>query len=325
MLSDLIKKYPPVDVSKMRADAFLKVQDDIEQAKLRGIEAGSGWKDVPACPLCGHERRTPEFPKHGIDLACCQRCQVRYGVKIPANLADVYRNAGYVSYSKADDEAHYNYRRERFGRERVGILEKYCGALGDKRILDVGCGNGYFLSVAMEKSRHCFGTEFSDRLRAFAQEKTGLTIYNKTLADLPERGFDVITLFDVIEHIPEPMPFMREVDRILDHGGSVLIFTPNFDSLSIKVLKAYSSIVDPTEHVVLFNRPSLEWLAQHLGYEVIYFETHGLDIQNILAGQRYKGEPLDEFLMQWHHELQSTINESRCADYGRIMIRKPAR
>src|SRR5688572_10131914 len=122
MLTSLIEKYRPVDVSKMRAPEFLKAQDDIEQRKLRGIEKGSGWKAIDACPVCSDNGRAPEFRKHGIELVRCTNCQVRYGAKIPSNLADVYRDDQYASYSIQDDEAHYSYRRERFGRERVGIL-----------------------------------------------------------------------------------------------------------------------------------------------------------------------------------------------------------
>jgi 2-polyprenyl-3-methyl-5-hydroxy-6-metoxy-1,4-benzoquinol methylase len=322
MLSELMKQFKGVDVSKMRADAFLQRQDELERLKIRGIEEHSGWKDVPACPLCGSSERAPEFPKHGVDLFRCLGCSVHYGGRIAADLNDVYRNPGYVVYSKEDSEEHFNYRRERFGRERVGILEKYCGDLSEKRLLDVGCGNGYFLSVAVEKCRHCFGTEFSDRLRAFAREKTGRPIFHQRLEDLPETGFDIITLFDVIEHLPEPVPFMRQVDRLLNPGGVVLLFTPNFDSFSIRVMREASSIVDPTEHVVLYTLPSLRYLAGMLGHEVIYAETQGMDILNILSMLQSKGEPAPAFLLDWHDGLQAMINAAQCGDYARILFRK---
>jgi 2-polyprenyl-3-methyl-5-hydroxy-6-metoxy-1,4-benzoquinol methylase len=323
MLSELLIRHKAVDVAKMRAASFLKAQDEIEHVKLKGIIENSGWKKVSSCPLCGSQEKKPEFSKHSVELVGCQNCFIRYGAEIPANLDDVYKNPGYVAYSKEDSDEHYNYRRERFGRERVGILERYCGDLTEKRLLDVGCGNGYFLSVAMEKCRHCFGTEFSDRLREFSRRKTGLTIYSHGLEELPENSFDIITLFDVIEHIPEPLPFMHAVDRILAPGGHVLIFTPNFDSFSIRVMRQYSSIVDPTEHVVLFSLPSLHFLASKLGYEVVYSETQGLDVQNILAMQQYLGEEPSPFLQQWHNELQAIINAAQCGDYARIMFRKP--
>ena len=323
MLSRLMNEFRRVDVLRMRDPEFLKRQDEIERGKLEAIRKGGGWRRVDRCPLCGAGERAVEFAKHGVDIARCGSCGTRYGTQVPANLEDVYKSPAYVVFSKADTEEHYQYRRERFGRERVSILERYCGDLREKRLLDVGCGNGYFLSVAAEKCRHCFGTEFSDKLREFTQEKTGCTVYNKTLEELPAEGFDIVTLFDVIEHILDPLAFMRSVNRILAPGGHVLIFTPNFDSFGIRVMKTYSSIIDPTEHVVLFTMDSLNLLAEKLGCSIVYAETQGLDVANILAMQQFKGEKPDAFLVEWGNELQAMINQAGCGDYGRILYRKP--
>jgi SAM-dependent methyltransferase len=319
MLSQLMQTHQAVDPSKMRAADFLKVQSEIEQSKLRAILAGSGWKKILSCPVCGTSESRLEFEKYSVKYVCCLTCDTRYTLTVSANLDDVYKNPGYLSYSKDDSDDHYNYRRERFGRERVGILERYCGDITEKRLLDVG----YFLSVAMERCRHCYGTEFSDKLRQFTQRKTGLAVFSQSLDDLPERGFDIITLFDVIEHIPDPITFMRSVDRLLNPGGAVLIFTPNFDSFSIRVMREYSSIIDPTEHVVLYTLPSLHFLAGKLGYTVVYEETQGLDIGNVLSMQQFKREPQDNFLIEWNNELQAMINAAKCGDYGRILFRKP--
>ncbi|MEW6719249.1 MAG: class I SAM-dependent methyltransferase [Thermodesulfobacteriota bacterium] len=322
MLSELLKGFLPVDVSRMRAGDFLGRQNEIENVKLRAIEKGGGWKDVRSCPLCGCARREAEFPKHGVDLVGCLECGLRYGARIPSNLDDVYKSPEYVSFSKEDTDDHFNYRRDRFGRERVGILAKYCGDLTDLKILDIGCGNGYFLAAAKESCRRCFGTESSGRLREFAARKTGLPVFGEELERLPEKDFDIVTLFDVIEHVPAPVPFMESVLRLMKSGGRVLVFTPNFDSFSIRVMQARSSIVDPTEHVVLFTRQSLQYLADALRLEIIYHETQGLDVQNILSMEHVAGTDAGKFLARWANELQAMINRSSCGDYSRIMYRK---
>lgn len=88
-------------------------------------------------------------------------------------------------------------------------------------------------------------------------------------------------------------------------------------------MREYSSIIDPTEHVVLYTLSSLGFMARMLGFEIAYCKTQGLDIQNILAMQHYKGKEQNAFLIQWNNELQTMINEARCGDYARIMFRKP--
>jgi 2-polyprenyl-3-methyl-5-hydroxy-6-metoxy-1,4-benzoquinol methylase len=323
-LSTLMASHRSVDVKKMRAPDFLDAQDRIEKIKLAAIEAGSGWRAVDSCPLCGWQSRQPEFSKHGILLVCCDQCGVRYGAHVPANLDDVYKNPAYVSYSKEDSDDHYDYRRERFGRERVQLLERHCQTLRDKKLVDIGCGNGYFISVAKESCGQTFGTEFSDRLRTFAAKKTGLPIFSESLDQLPETGFDVVTMFDVIEHVPDPNLFIAAVDRILNPGGHLLIFTPNFDSFGIRVMGNRSSIIDPTEHIILYTLRSLRFLAARFGYQVVYTETAGLDVQNILAMNDSTGSDRPPFLTTWHNELQAMVNVANCGDYARILLRKPA-
>jgi SAM-dependent methyltransferase len=324
MLQKLLEQRKDVDVSRMRAKDFLARQQELEGEKRQRIESRSGWKDVPACPVCDCAGRTPELEKYGVTLVRCADCGVRYGDRIAADPADVYGPQDYVSFSLADTEDHFLYRRDRFGRERVDILERFCGPLRPKKILDVGCGNGYFLAAAKERCDHCFGTEFSERLRAFAIEKTGLPIFDRDLSELPERGFDIITLFDVIEHIPNPVTFMQSVSALLNPGGYVLVFTPNFDSFSIRIMGQYSSIVDPTEHVVLFTLPSLDRFGGRLNFETVYTETQGLDVQNVIALAHLQGKEPDAILIEREAELQAMINASACGDYARILYRKRA-
>lgn len=324
MLSQLLKKYQKVDISKIRSPTFLKTQNDIEINKIQRIQQGTGWKEVKQCPLCHSTEKSYELIKHEIEMFACNQCGVRYSSKIAANLDEVYKSSQYLSYSIEDSDENFNYRMKRFGKERVNILEKYCGDLTHKKILDVGCGNGYFLAAAMAKCKHCFGSEFSEKLREFSRKKTGLPIFGEKLEQLPEKHYDIITIFDVIEHIPDPMPFMNSVDALLNKGGAILIFTPNFDSFSIRVMREFSSIIDPIEHIVLYTIPSLQYLAKIMTYEVTYHETQGLDIYSILSMQQYKGEKLNEFLKNWNGELQAMINATQCGDYGRILIKKPS-
>jgi len=322
MLSKLIERHIPVDISSMRSSDFLAAQERFELKKLEHVRKGHGWKAVERCPVCDATEYEPELEKHGVPLVRCANCNVRFHSKIPADLNDVYQAADYTVYTKEASDDHFNYRRERFGRERIRLLEEHCGDLADKSLLDVGCGDGYFLSVAKEVCGRCVGSEFSAHLREVARNNTGLTIYSEPVDILPEQGFDIITAFDVIEHIAQPVPFMRAATDLLAPAGYILLYTPNFDSFSVRVMRERSSIVDGTEHVVLFNRTSLHKLGHRAGLEMVHTETRGLDIHSIIAYQSHLGEEPNPFLEQWLEELQAMIDTAHCADYLRVIYRK---
>ncbi|MCK4445452.1 MAG: methyltransferase domain-containing protein [Candidatus Marinimicrobia bacterium] len=225
MLSRLLEKYILVDIGGMRASDFLANQERVEMKKLKYVREGHGWKTVDHCPVCDSRDYKHKLEKYGIPLVKCKNCELRFHTKIPADPNDIYQTTDYTVYSKGETEEHFNYRRERFGRERVRLLEEHCGDLSDKTLLDVGCGNGYFLAAAKEVCKRCVGSEFSAHLRELAQEKTGVTIYSEPLEEFPERNFDIITVFDVIEHIPAPVSLMQAAANLLTPGGHILLCT----------------------------------------------------------------------------------------------------
>jgi 2-polyprenyl-3-methyl-5-hydroxy-6-metoxy-1,4-benzoquinol methylase len=306
----------------MRKTDFLESQREYELEMISKINDRSGWKDVSVCPLCNSNKYTVEFCKYGIPLVRCQNCELRFHTKVPADPRDVYKDPAYLSYTKEDTDEHYNYRKERFGKERVRLLERYCGSLSGKKVLDVGCGNGYFLSVLKETGARCAGSEFSEKLRKYTVEKTGVPVYGESLEEFPDKDFDIITIFDVIEHIENPVPFISAALNLLKPGGHILIYTPNFDSFSIRVMKEYSSIVDPKEHLVLFSYKPIKYLGDALCLKIVHTETRGLDIYSILSYQSFLGERRNKFLVEWVNELQAMIDASGAGDYFRVIYKK---
>ncbi len=322
MLSRLMKEHIKVDIAKMRKENFLQVQIEYASKTLDRVMKMHGRKDVPACPLCGSSESTEELERSGSPLLKCGCCELRFHGKIPADVNDVYQNPELIVYPMDDTDDHYNYRRDRFGRERVRLLERHCGDLSNKKILDVGCGNGYFLSALKETGAKCMGAEFSDKWRKFTIEKTGLPVYAEPLENFPEKDFDIITLLDVIEHVEKPVPFIESVRNLLKLKGHVLIYTPNVDSFSLQVMGKYSNNIDPSEHLILFCCRSLEYLGKITGFKIIHSETRGLDIHSILAYQNYIEEKKDLFLVKWVEELQAMIDASGSGDYIRVIFEK---
>jgi 2-polyprenyl-3-methyl-5-hydroxy-6-metoxy-1,4-benzoquinol methylase len=99
-------------------------------------------------------------------------------------------------------------------------------------------------------------------------ENTGCPVYAGTLqkAAFPPESFDVVTLMDVIEHVPEPVELMREIYRILRPGGVVFIVTPNFASFFIWLYGPKAYAVWPDQHVIYFQPSTMTKLLRGVGF-----------------------------------------------------------
>jgi len=115
-------------------------------------------------------------------------------------------------------------------RQGLEWIEKYRPS---GRLLDVGCAVGVFLAIAKDRGWDVTGVDVSPFAVAYAREKLGVNAVAGELEDVafPDGHFDVITLWDVIEHFPDPIATLREVRRILKDDGLLFVNTPNEQSL----------------------------------------------------------------------------------------------
>jgi 2-polyprenyl-3-methyl-5-hydroxy-6-metoxy-1,4-benzoquinol methylase len=157
---------------------------------------------------------------------------------------------------------------ERFlSRDRNGI-----------RLLDVGCSNGAFISSAQSLGIDAEGVEPAEAPAQAAME-SGLIVHQGFLQDihLPDASFDVVTLFEVLEHLKDPLTLLKECHRVLRQGGLLVIRTGNTDSWSAHYMKdrwEYFSISEHGGHVSFFNPVSMGKLAERSGFSVESLKTH---------------------------------------------------
>jgi SAM-dependent methyltransferase len=152
------------------------------------------------------------------------------------------------------------------------------------RILEVGCGAGHFLAGAAEAGFESWGTEISASGLA-RLEGRGFQVLAGALPSLalPTMSFDAVVMFEVLEHLDDPVAYLIEARRVLREGGLILLTTPNFNSLSRRVLGDRWRVVDP-EHLTLFTTGGLQQALKRAGFRPLAVSSRNVDPTEIIRG-----------------------------------------
>ena len=173
----------------------------------------------------------------------------------------------------------------RHTKQIVADIERYLDNGAHKiRLLDVGCSSGAFVAAAQSLGIEAEGVEPSSAPAKTARE-SGLKVYRGLLEELnlPSSSYDVITLFEVIEHLKDPLSLLKECHRILREKGLLVIRTGNTDSWSAHHQKGrweYYSIEAHGGHVSFFNPASVRKLAERSGFSIERLKTHRVSFHN---------------------------------------------
>jgi SAM-dependent methyltransferase len=154
-------------------------------------------------------------------------------------------------------------------RQTFDRVEAELGPLSEKKLLDFGCGVGRLCQVAGEHGISAVGIEFDAQARATASKAANLRVY-ATLDELRategDPQFDIVTMWDVIEHLREPWKELGLLSSLLQHNGWLLLSTPNAECLkALLQRKRWEDIVNPT-HFYYFTRRSLKLVLERAGF-----------------------------------------------------------
>jgi len=146
------------------------------------------------------------------------------------------------------------------------------------KVLDVGCAFGFFLDLAREKGWEVTGTELSSNACLYARNELNLKVHQKTLSEavLPEGDFDLVTMFDVIEHLPDPMAGLCKINRSLKHDGLLAVTTADADSLLARILgPKLEDVRRINEHLYVFSRRTITGMLKKSGFKILKIKTTG--------------------------------------------------
>lgn len=276
----------------------------------------SGLSGEACCPCCGGLRRRALYdftdpPKDGGRtervpgcVVMCRDCGLQYKLIAAAAppLADFYADQTVYQFRDDEIEAEKEFSRllELLTRAQAG---KGGAGAEPPRLLDVGCGPGRFLACARRAGYLPTGIELNAGLADLARRETGAEVLAGAAEDLPrllagrEAGFDVATLLDVIEHVPDPVALLRQTARYVKPGGVLLVYTPNHAGLISRAAAAAYALsggridgpargIYDCDHIVFFDPLTLADAARRAGLrpgeiEMIKFNP---DRRRIAAG-----------------------------------------
>jgi 2-polyprenyl-3-methyl-5-hydroxy-6-metoxy-1,4-benzoquinol methylase len=167
--------------------------------------------------------------------------------------------------------------------KRYKFLKKFKSA---GRLLDVGCGDGLFLNFIKNKGWEVCGVEPSKLASDFAKNKLNLKIYNSDLinAHLEESDFDVITMWEVLEHIPNLNENLKEVCRLLKEDGIFIASVPNFRSIQRVLFGKYWYAIKAPTHLYHFTSNTLRKLLFNNGFLNVKVYNSLINIKNPVRG-----------------------------------------
>ncbi len=235
-----------------------------------------------ACPLCGESTERFMWNKKGARYVRCINCSLVYENPRLAKeeLRQFYSDESYY-FSKARDIDPSGYT-DYFSQctpviinEYFHILQQHSRQTNDLHFLDIGCGPGKVLKVAKDHGWRAVGLEIS-HWSAEMGKKEGLEILEGTIQDaaFPDEEFDIISMFDVLEHLPSPKDYVREIYRILKPGGVVVAETPNIEGFfASHWYKEQSELVKPHAHICLYSPETVKRLFRSAPFSKITIKT----------------------------------------------------
>ena len=142
-------------------------------------------------------------------------------------------------------------------------------------LLDLGCSSGSFLEYIRSESWKLYGVEMSPEEARKAESRTGAQVFVGMVSDAPfaPESFDVITCFDVLEHLYEPQRVMANVKAWLKPGGIFYVQVPNIDSAEARIFGKYWHGLELPRHLFHYSPQSLKFLAESVGLREILLET----------------------------------------------------
>jgi len=251
----------------------------------------SGNLATPVCPVCdGQPNQAPDISGH--PMLRCRECQLVYARDrdVPVGL---YESA----YSEEGDYAnHFALARAQlegtipFNWSHQWVFDRV-HPFGRARVLDLGCGVGSALCIAKRSGWVPHGQDISQNALRAAREVFGHVTFSESVDELAARGerFELVTAFNLIEHIPQPLAYLKTIRQLVTDDGYLGVVVPNYDSYAMRHTRLSEWL--PPFHLNFFTTQSLESTFNKAGFRLREHKT------KIASWRGIEGSKLKRYLL----------------------------
>lgn len=224
------------------------------------------------CPLCSSADRKPKCQVQGFSIAVCCACGFSY---VTPRLTQAALREEYNTQRASGTPYYLSTFREDVITcdQRLALVERFRQS-GD--LLDLGCGPGALLKAAGARGWRGVGVDLNGASAAHARSH-GLQVHTGSFPHPELEGctFDLVTMSDFIEHVPNPVEVLGRVRDLLRPGGVTFLSTPDVGSLLARVMGRRWLHMKPREHLCYFNRATIQQLLRSAGFEVLWIKALG--------------------------------------------------
>ena len=266
---------------------YLRLSAEDAKKYFSDKNTGRQYRD---CPACGRDNAELEFEKLGFNYVRCDFCHSLYANPCPEEelLAEYYRDSESSKYwAEVFFPTVSGIRREKIFRERANKINElfHTAKIELNKIIDVGAGFGIFLEeiqkqfpkaiiAAVEPStvlaRECKNKGFPT-MEGFAHDAANKSEWKESA--------DLVTSFEVIEHIINPLQFINDMKSLIKTGGTLLITGLFGDGFDIQILGLHSKSISPPHHINFLSRRGVDLLMERADLKLVNFITPGkLDV-----------------------------------------------
>ncbi len=246
---------------------------------------------IRECNICGEKEGIFLINSNGYDIVKCSKCDLIFVNQTftETELQKIYSKGYYTGDFEKTYQNYFGESKKRIAgnKNKVLSLSKY---INSGKLLEIGCAAGYFLEAAKEKFE-VEGIEFSEYSSKYAREKYGHNVHTGSIfsANYPSQNYDVIVMYDVIEHLTNPHKTLIEIHRILRQKGILVLSTGNVDSIMASKDLSKWGLMAPPWHLYYFSKKTLSKLLHVVGFKILNISSnsHFTDSKNKFINNKY--------------------------------------